>query len=219
METHMMITCIHPSRQRAAIANKVRTEWLNKADGIVEYVFSLDNDDIQGTLYEGNCIYNNNRSAIDAINKAAEIATGDLFVTVSDDFDCPEHWDSLLINELQGKEDYCVKTQDGLQPTLMTLPIMDRVYYERFGYIYHPDYRHMFCDQEMTAVAHMLGKVIALPLVFAHNHYSTGKFQRDAVTIRNNATWQQGERVFNERLKTNFGIENPVCKYSDIVWH
>ena len=215
----MKITIIHPSRARAEIANKVRTEWLNKADGIVEYVFSLDNDDVQGTLYEGNCIYNNNRSAIDAINKAAEIATGDLFVVVSDDFDCPEHWDSLLIWGLQGKSDYCVKTQDGLQPTLMTLPIMDRIYYERFGYIYHPDYRHMFCDQEMTAVAHMLGKVITLPLVFPHNHYTTGKFQRDAVTLRNNATWQQGERVFNERLKNNFGIEFPVCKYSDIVWH
>ena len=215
----MKISIIHPSRSRAEIANKVRTEWLNKADGIVEYVFSLDNDDIQGTLYEGNCIYNNNRSAIDAINKASEIATGDLFVVVSDDFNCPEHWDSLLIWGLQGKSDYCVKTQDGLQPTLMTLPIMDRVYYERFGYIYHPDYKHMFSDQEMTAVAHMLGKVITLPLVFPHNHYSTGKFERDAVTLRNNATWQQGERVFNERLKSNFGIEFPVCKYSDIVWH
>jgi hypothetical protein len=77
----------------------------------------------------------------------------------------------------------------------------------------------MFSDQEMTAVAHMLGKVITLPLVFPHNHYSTGKFERDAVTLRNNATWQQGERVFNERLKSNFGIEFPVCKYSDIVWH
>jgi hypothetical protein len=219
METHMIVTCIHPSRSRAAIANKVRTEWLNKADNDIEYIFSLDNDDSQGTLYDGYCIYNNNRSAIDAINKAAEVATGDLFVVVSDDFDCPKHWDSLLIENLQGKSDYCVKTQDGLQPTLMTLPIMDRVYYERFGYIYHPDYRHMFCDQEMTAVAHMLGKVITLPLMFPHNHYTTGKFVKDKITIRNNATWQQGERVFNERLKTNFGIEFPVCKYSDIVWH
>jgi hypothetical protein len=215
----MKITIVHPSRQRAAIANKTRQEWFLNCDNDIEYIFSLDNDDIQGTLYEGNCIYNNNRSAIDAINKAAEIATGDLFVVVSDDFSCPVGWDNLLIWGLQSKSDYCVKTQDGLQPTLMTLPIMDRVYYERFGYIYHPDYLHMFCDQEMTAVAHMLGKVITLPLVFPHNHYTTGKFKRDAVTLRNNATWQQGERVFNERLKTNFGIEFPVCKYSDIVWH
>jgi len=162
----MKISIIHPSRARAAIANQVRTEWLNKADGIVEYVFSLDNDDIQNTEYDGDCIYNNNRSAIDAINKAATVTSGELLIVVSDDFDCPEHWDTLLLWGLQGKSDYCVKTQDGLQPTLMTLPIMDRVYYDRFGYIYHPDYLHMFCDQEMTAVAHMLGKAISLPILF-----------------------------------------------------
>ena len=215
----MKITCIHPSRSRAAIANQVRTEWLNKADGIIEYIFSLDNDDIQGTLYEGNCIYNDNRSAIDAINKAAEVATGDLFVVVSDDFSCPDHWDSLLMHELQGKSDYCVKTQDGLQRTLMTLPILDRVYYERFGYIYHPDYLHMFCDQEMTAVAHMLGKAVTLHLLFPHNHYSTGKFIMDKITLKNNATWIQGEKVFNRRKLSNFGISDPVMKYTDILWH
>lgn len=215
----MKISIIHPSRSRATIANQVRTEWLTKADGIVEYIFSLDNDDIQNTKYDGDCIYNNNRSAIDAINRGAEYALGNLLIVVSDDFSCPEHWDTLLLESLQGKSDYCVKTQDGLQPTLMTLPILDKKYYDRFGYIYHPDYRHMFCDQEMTAVAHMLGKAITLPLVFPHNHYTTGRFERDAITLRNNATWQQGEKVFNERLKTNFGIENPVMNYSDIVWH
>lgn len=215
----MKITCIHPSRSRASIANQVRTEWLNKADGIIEYIFSLDNDDVQGTMYEGHCIYNNNRSAIDAVNKGAEMATGDLFIVVSDDFSCPDHWDSLLLWGLQGKSDYCVKTADGLQPTLITLPIMDRVYYDRFGYIYHPDYQHMFCDQEMTAVAHMIGKVITLPIMFPHNHYTTGKFERDAITIRNNSTWQQGELLLNQRLKTNFGIDNPVINYADIKWH
>lgn len=214
----MNISIIHPSRSRASIANQVRTEWITKADKDIEYIFSLDNDDIQNNKYDGDCIYNNNRSAIDAINNGAEVAKGDLFIVVSDDFSCPEHWDTLLLEALQGKSDYCVKTQDGLQPTLMTLPIMDRVYYERFGYIYHPSYRHMFCDQEMTAVAHMLGKAVTLPLLFPHNHYSTGKFKKDAITIRNNATWVQGETVFNERLKSNFGIENPVIQYSDIKW-
>ena len=215
----MKVTCIHPSRSRASIANQVRNEWLNKADGIIEYIFSLDNDDVQGTLYEGHCIYNNNRSAIDAVNKGAEMATGDLFIVVSDDFSCPDHWDSLLLRGLQGKSDYCVKTLDGLQPTLITLPIMDRVYYERFGYIYYPDYQHMFCDQEMTAVAHMLGKAITLPIMFPHNHYTTGKFERDGITIRNNSTWQQGELLLNQRLKTNFGIDKPVINYTDIKWH
>jgi len=101
----------------------------------------------------------------------------------------------------------------------MTLPILDRVYYERFGYIYHPDYLHMFCDQEMTAVAHMLGKAVTLPLLFPHNHYSTGKFIMDIINLKNNATWIQGEKVFNRRKLSNFGISDPVMNYTDIVWH
>ncbi len=214
----MKISIIHPSRSRSAIANKVRAEWLDKADGNIEYLFSLDYDDMQATLYDGECIFNKNRSAIDAINRGAEHVQGDLLIVVSDDFSCPKHWDSLLIWALQGKSDYCVKTKDGLQPTLMTLPIMDRVYYERFNYIYYPDYKHMFCDQEMTAVAHMLGKAVTLDLEFTHNHFSTGRFKKDAITVRNNATWVQGETLFNHRLKTNFGIENPVMNYTDIKW-
>jgi hypothetical protein len=223
----MKISIIHPSRSRGNQAASVMSQWLSKADcrDNIEYRIIVDKDDKSGFYYQyhlGNrtLFFDNQRgNVVDAINFGALHSNGNLLIVVSDDFDCPDHWDTLLLKALQGKSDFCVKTQDGLQATLMTLPIMDRVYYERFGYIYHPDYRHMFCDQEMTAVAHMLGRAITLPLMFPHNHYSTGKFERDAVTLRNNATWQQGERVFNERLKSNFGIEFPVCKYSDIVWH
>lgn len=214
----MKVSIIHPSRNRAEIAIKVRQEWLDKADGGIEYIFSLDNDDISQDKYNGNKLSSPNRSAIDAINNGVKQASGDLFIIVSDDFSCPDHWDTLLLEAFEGKSDYCVKTQDLLQPTLMTLPIMDRAYYNRFGYIYYPEYRHMFCDQEMTAVAHMLGRAITLGLVFPHNHYSTGKFKKDAISIRNNSTWIQGETLFNKRLKNNFGIENPVIPYSEIKW-
>jgi hypothetical protein len=95
---------------------------------------------------------------------------------------------------------------------------MDRAYYTRFGYVYYPGYRHMFCDQEMTAVGHLLGKVIDLDMTFEHMHYSVGKSNYDEINRKNDATWSQGEALFNERLKTNFGIDNPVVPYSSIVW-
>ncbi len=142
-----------------------------------------------------------------------------MIIVVSDDFDCPDNWAEKLMTAVEGKKDFLVKTKDGIQPTLITLPIMDREYYNRFGYVYEPGYKHMFCDQEMTAVGMMLGKVINLDLEFTHNHYSTGKFKKDAVSVKNDSTWNQGKKHFNERLKTNFGIENPVIPYSEIKWH
>lgn len=226
----MKISIIHPSRNRPKEAFETACKWRDNADLGFEYILSLDNDDKAlpdylklfdnfGHTAKG-CTYDN-KSAIEAINKAAKIATGDLLIVISDDFSCTEHWDTKLRNYMFANNtgfDFVAKTNDGIQPTLVTLPIMGRTYYERYGYIYHPDYLHMFCDQEMTAVAIMTGKYIKIPMLFEHLHYSIGKFEKDAISVRNDSTWAQGEALFHERLKTNFGIENPVVPYSSIQW-
>lgn len=219
----MKISIIHPTRNRELMAFATMLKWLSNADKAleIEYTVSVDTDDVNNyDIGWINCVVtrNNNKSAIEAINNAAKIAAGDILIVVSDDTDCPEHWDTLLLEALAGKSDYCAKTNDGLQPTLITMPIMDRVYYERYGYIYHPDYAHMFCDQELTSVAIMTGKYIKLPLLFPHLHYSAGLSQKDELNSRNDATWHQGQTLFNERMAKNFGIEKPVVPYESIVW-
>lgn len=221
------ISVIHPSRCRPHEAFETASHWRDMSDEDFEYILSLDNSDpsLQNYLrlfdyFGGNVVgfAHDNCSAIEAINKAAEVATGDLFVIISDDFQAFKGWDTALKKWLNFNHDFCCKTSDGLQKTLITLPIMDRLYYERFGYIYFPGYKHMFCDQELTAVALMTDHFVEAPLTFKHNHYSTGKSPKDAINIKNDATWKQGEALFNERLKTNFGIESPVMAYSDIIW-
>lgn len=212
----MKISLIHPSRSRPQQAAATAKAWLSSAKdkSNIEYIFSLDSDDpTYEKVYsqfkeEPNFRFNMgyHKSAIEAINNAAKIATGDLFIVVSDDFACPFHWDDALLNMVGKLTDFIVKTEDGAQPWIITLPIMDRVYYERFGYIYHPDYQHMFCDTEMTHVGHLLGKVIELPITFKHNHYTTGKTAKDAVNVKNDATWNQGEKLYLERVMRNFDL-------------
>lgn len=214
----MRVSIIHPTRHRLKQALNTRAKWLLHADGEVEYIYSFDTDDTTVPMWMDG-IRNPNRSAIEAINRAAEVATGDLFVVVSDDTDCPRHWDTLLLNELEGKSDFLVKCRDGIQPTLITMPVMDRVYYERFGYIYHPEFLHMSCDVELTAVGMMLGRVIKSDLLFEHLHYSTGKSPKDAINEKNDATYAQGDGVLSRHLESNFGIENPVMEYKEIQWH
>lgn len=221
------ISVIHPSRGRPEMAMKTIEKWLEHADMDIEYILAVDSEDAHwyiGFLYahklydKVRLLASGSNTAIEAINFAAKEATGDLFLVVSDDFICPKYWCSKLLKHIGDRTDFVAKTRDGLQPTLITLPILDRVYYNRFGYVYFPGYGHMFSDQEMTAIGHMLGRVITLDMTFEHWHYSTGKNKRDAVSLRNDYTWQQGERLFNERLKSNFGIENPVIPYSEIQW-
>lgn len=218
----MKISVIHASRQRPKQAFETLRKWLNRSHNIgLEYIMSLDSTDPTLNEYrwlDGQVCINDNKTAIEAINIGAKAATGNILISVSDDTDCPDNWLVLLKAYLNGKSDFCAKVDDGLQPTLVTMPIMDRIYYERYGYVYHPGYSHMFCDQELTAVAIMTGKYLKLPLSFPHLHYSAGKSEFDAVYAKNNATWAQGESLFNERLKTNFGIADPVVPYSSIKW-
>lgn len=234
----MKISVIHPSRGRPISAYATACKWKYFADNEIEYILSLDNDDPELSQYKelfdefgigAFGMSNDNKSAIEAINRAAKISSGNLIIVISDDFDCPKSWDTLLISAIHGdaeklamyvdmRTDFIVKTQDGLQKTLITLPIMDREYYNRFGYIYHPDYLHMHCDEEMTIVGHMLGRVINVDLLFAHNHYTTGKMQMDAINVKNNSTWAHGQYTLDRRANDNFGIASPLVKREDIVW-
>lgn len=226
----MKISVIHPTRNRFRQSCETASLWMLRSTLTVEYIFSMDLDDktscpkpedLADFPFITNIIElrSTNKSAIEAINNAAKIATGDLLVIISDDFSCPIiGWNKWLVKSVQNYTDFCAKTDDGLQPTLITMPIMDRIYYERYGYIYYPEYKHMFADQELTSVALMTGKYIKLDLSFPHLHYSTGKSVKDEINVKNDLTWRQGETLFNERLKTNFGVLDPVIHYSEIQW-
>lgn len=227
----MKISVIHPSRNRPQQAVLTAIKWMGMADNPdnIEYIMMCDFSDSEiaeyskqfnGRYKKSPSIYcEDNHSAIEAINNAARLATGDLLVVISDDFDTFFGWDTLLLKELKGKSDFLLKTQDGIQKTLVTLPIMDRSYYNRFGYIYHPDYQHMGCDVELTAVAMMTGRLIPSQLQFPHNHYSTGKTVKDTINEKNDLTYAHGDMILTEHLKNNFGIKNPLIQYNQIQWH
>ena len=73
----------------------------------------------------------------------------------------------------------------------------------------------MFCDTELTCVADMTGRKIDIPLLFPHNHYSTGKSVKDSVSEKADKTWAQGEALFIERAKGNFGLTHFPSKVTN----
>lgn len=212
---NMQYSLIHPSRNRPEQAEETIKNWLNNAKdkSSIQYILSVDIDDkylkrykALSNKYGTNIHVAKNNSAIEAINRGARRSKGNVIIVVSDDFNCEINWDEKLSNELEGKEDFIVKTQDGLQEWIITLPIMDRKYYERFGYVYFPKYKHLFCDTEMTSVADLTGRKITSQILFEHRHYSTGKSQKDAINAKNDATWNQGKKLYSQRKAINFGL-------------
>jgi hypothetical protein len=222
-----MISLIHPSRNRPAKSSATIHKWITSASNIhdIELIVSCDLNDpllssyesiYSQTIFKTNpVVANENRSAVDAINYAASIAEGDTLIVVSDDTDCIPGWDQQIINHTSGKTDWILKTQDRIQPWIITMPIMDRAYYNRFGYVYHPDYQHMFCDTELTCVADLTGRKITSNLLFKHNHYSVTKEPQDQVSKRADKTWDQGEKLFLERYKRNFDLKEIKGKIED----
>ena len=219
----MKFTLIHPSRNRPTLAMDTILKWTQRAsaDADYEYLISVDDDDPKYDLYHewlhkivGEKIklhVNFNRSAIEAINKVLPYSTGDIFIVVSDDFECPYGWDKLLLANLYDKTDFVAKVNDGSPSWIVTLPIVHRTFYERFGYLYNPEYKHMFCDTEMTCVAGLMGKLIHLDhlgFVFPHRHYShPNGLAKDETNEKNDSTWAQGEEDFRRRIKENFGLK------------
>lgn len=219
----MKISLICASRARAAKCFKAVSRWWSAAglNGNLQVIISLDFDDetvgdyfdqFSNANFEHKVLVNENRSAVDAINWGGARSEGDIIVVMSDDFDCPENWAFSLVMKTEGKTDWIAKTPDGIQKWIITLPILDQVYYNRFGYIYHPDYLHLFCDTELTAVADLTMRKIELDIPFVHNHYSVGKSVKDEVSIRADATWKQGEKLFLERARRKFDLVNPPGK-------
>ena len=53
------------------------------------------------------------------------------------------------------RRDVAVLVHDVIEGRIATLPIVDRAWYDRHGYVLYPEYLHMFCDDDLT---HLRGR-------------------------------------------------------------
>lgn len=216
-----MISVIHPSRGRAEKSANTIAKWKYNAVLRFELIVSVDADDdyvdysqfhhlpVYGQHLPGQdrLLIRQNKSSVEAINAAAQFTTGDILIVVSDDTDCPPRWDETILKAVEGKTDFLLRVSDGHQKRICTLPIMDRTYYNRFGYIYYPEYSHNWCDTELTEVAYKLGRIIVRnDIVFRHLHPEVTKEPKDAVYLKNDLTHNTGRNIFNYRKSINFGL-------------
>jgi hypothetical protein len=90
---------------------------------------------------------------------------------------------------------------------LNTMCILGRKYFDRFGYIYHPSYLSLWCDNEFTEVANTLRKQKYFPLVlFKHEHPANTGAGHDALYSVNEAFYHQDMANYYNRKAINFGL-------------
>lgn len=85
--------------------------------------------------------------------------------------------------------------------------IMDRIYYDRFGYVYNSEYDGFYCDNEATTVARMLGRHKFVDKVICeHLHFVNKKTSKDKLYTINYLSMPKDKQTFLRRQKINFGL-------------
>lgn len=178
-----------------------------------------------------NYIISDSGSKIKAINRDMKaLVMWDILVLASDDMICKQSgWDLILINEMtmyfpdtdgvlwhwDGADSKFSSTKpkienDKLIGGLNTMCILGRKYYDRFGYIYHPDYLNLWCDNEFTEVSKLLNKVYySGQVLFRHEHWANGSqyaHTNDSLMKRTQLTFKKDQQVYNNRKQLNFNL-------------
>ncbi len=151
---------------------------------------------------------------IHAINRDLDLYTTnwDILLLASDDM-VPQikSYDKIIRDDMlkyYDNLDGVLWYNDGFQSDkLNTLSIMGRVYYERFKYIYYPEYKSVYADNEFTEVSTLLNKATYQNnILIKHHHPDYGFNRQDIVHIKNFENLKHDQDLFNKRKQNNFYI-------------
>jgi hypothetical protein len=158
-------------------------------------------------------IWGHSKNKVDAINRNMDTAKDfDILINMSDDmrfiqpgFDLKiiEHFEKYFL-DLDGVIHY----PDGnVNQLLMTMSIMGKTYFDRFGYIYHPSYTSLFCDNEATDVAKILGKYKFInEQLFEHLHPAFRKSEMDEQYKHTESFYAIDGAIYKQRQSRNFDL-------------
>jgi hypothetical protein len=219
----MNILVKYPSRQRPnQFVRALNRAIENQTTGNVHYLLTLDSDDKSMvdviSAVEGHDFITidigTSKSKINACNRGIDAYTGkwDIVVLLSDDMICQyKGWDAKLIEEMETHypdTDGVLFHNDGfLGRKLNTMCILGHTYYNRFGYIYQPEYKSFWSDNEFMIVADELGKQTYFEdVLFKHEHPANTGGENDSLYMENNANFVIDKQLFDERKQQGFPI-------------
>jgi hypothetical protein len=214
-----MFSIVHPSYQRPHQAYDVYKQYklMMCSTHKIEWIISLNHDELFSSDYyklfefcdDVTIIESNVSNMVAATNVAAMRTTFDYIILVSDDMYANNAWDVKLINAFAQYKDLpaIIQVHDGIRSDILTIPIMNRLAYEKLGYIYNPKYISMYADNDLMMVAKKQNMYYEhIDILFDHRHYTVGKSKLDYTYRRENSNiaFEHGKRLFHHRMKHLF---------------
>jgi hypothetical protein len=212
----MNVLVKYPTRARPDVFRS--TLGLYQRDPTASFLISIDaddatmnNPDMLGFLdAQPRLTYRvgNSKSKIEAVNDGVAEADWQLLLLASDDM-VPQRDEYAmrirqLFDEFFPDGDGVLHLNDGNNGrNLNTLCICDRRYFDRFGYLYHPQYQSLWADNEWQEVSERLGRAIYVnELIIAHDWIGT--YKPDRLHLHNESFYQHDERIFRQRKAAGF---------------
>jgi hypothetical protein len=214
-----MFSIVHPSYQRPHQAFDVYQQYKSLMGSFneLEWIISLNYDELFITDYyklfqfcdDVIIIESNVSNMVAASNVAALKTKYDYIILVSDDMYPCKNWDTKILNafKLYKNKEAIIQIHDSIRCDILTIPIMNRLAYNKLGYIYNPKYISMYADNDLMMVAKKHNMYyLHNDIVFDHRHYSVGKSKLDYTYRRENSSvaFDHGKRLFNYRCEHEF---------------
>jgi hypothetical protein len=194
----------------------------NNIDNL-KFLISIDSDDqsmnnketfeILETFRNVNVILGLSKSKIDAVNRDIDSEDDwDIILLASDDMiPIVKGYDDIIIENMKKfyhDTDGVLFFNDGFQKNkLNTLCILGKKYYKRFNYIYHPEYKSTWCDNEFMDVANILQKQTYFDqIIIKHEHPDWGYGKSDIIHQKNYQNWNYDKLLYEKRKKLNFEL-------------
>lgn len=148
-----------------------------------------------------------------AINRDLEFVSDfEILLNHSDDFWIERQgFDAAVIKAMEehaSDTDIMLHFPDGIvNERLCTYQIVGKKYFDRTGYIYNPEYHSVFCDNEETEKAKLLGKYVYINENYlCHRHPIWGFGPVDELLRHTESFYPVDVQTYARRKSINFGI-------------
>lgn len=218
-----------PTRNRPEKFKTVFSKYLSFLSGRhdVRFVVSMDEDDAtmntpemkdwfetQKKSADIKYCYGYSKSKIDACNADMDGEYGDVLMLASDDMmpQLMEYDEIIFASFKQCFSDFngAIKFWDGLRPkedALMTLTVIGFPLYNQFGYLYNPEYKSLYADDELSQVCIRLGKLARSDTCIARHEWTPHPFDDLHARNENTEMYSIDKKVFESRLARGFDMD------------
>jgi hypothetical protein len=213
-----------PTRRIELCASTIQ-KYISMASNInnIRFIVSIDNDQSEHVSYlesihpSISVFVGEAKGKVHAINRDMPPSSSFSIILLASDDMIPvvKGYDEIIIDSMKQfypDTDGVLFFNDGFQENrLNTLVICGSKYYDRFGYIYNPEYKSLFCDNEFTDVSQRLKKQTYLHQVIIRHEHPYNLHLDNDMLYKINDSFTDYDRAVYHRRRSTYQISILIC--------